>query len=43
MCDKVRALRPPFKIPEEARRKLAREALEMLVKQTAESPKGASP
>ena len=43
MCDKVRSLRPPFKIPEEARRKLAREALEMLVKQTAESSKTPPP
>jgi hypothetical protein len=43
MCDKVRALRPPFKIPEDARRKLAREALEMLVRQTAESPKAPPP
>lgn len=43
MCDKVRALRPPFKIPEDARKKLAREAIEMLVKQTAESPKTPPP
>jgi hypothetical protein len=43
MCDKVRSLRPPFKIPEEARVLLARSAIEMLLSQTAESPKAPPP
>jgi hypothetical protein len=43
MCAEVRSLRPPFKIPIEGRQKLARLALQRLVKQAFDAPKSPPP